>query len=129
MFDKYLIVDGSLRNVGPSDAPSGFAFEAKLGYYRGLGLSMVEALDVTVDGEQMPRDAIRFDEGEGPLSLDDMETAFDRRWAFGAPATITVERNGGLAPGEHSLELSQRLRISYMPFPSINSDTKTLTIA
>ena len=42
MFDKYLIVDGSLRNVGPSDAPSGFAFEAKLGYYRGLGLSMVD---------------------------------------------------------------------------------------
>ena len=129
MFDKYLIVDGSLRNVGPSDAPTGFAFDAKLGYYRGLGLSMVEALDVTVDGEQMPRDAIRFDEGDGPISLDEMETAFDRRWAFGEAATITVERSGGLAPGEHSLEFVQRLRISYMPFPSINSDEKTLTIA
>ena len=129
MFDKYLIVDGSLRNVGPSDAPTGFAFDAKLGYYRGLGLSMVEALDVTVDGEQMPRDAIRFDEGDGPISLDEMETAFDRRWAFGEAATITVERSGGLAPGEHSLEFAQRLRISYMPFPSINSDEKTLTIA
>jgi len=128
MFDKYLIVDGSLRNVGPSDAPSGFAFEAKLGYYRGLGLSMVEALDITVDGEAVPREAIRFDEGNGPLSLDEMETAFDRRWPFGAPATITVEREGGLAPGEHSLEFSQQLRISYMPFPSINSDAKTLTI-
>jgi len=129
MFDKYLIVDGSLRNVGPSDAPSGFAFEAKLGYYRGLGLSMVEALDITVDGEAVPREAIRFDEGNGPLSLDEMETAFDRRWPFGAPATITVERDGGLAPGEHSLEFSQQLRISYMPFPSINSDAKSLTIA
>lgn len=129
MFDKYLIVDGSLRNVGPSDAPSGFAFEAKLGYYRGLGLSMVEALDITVDGEAVPREAVRFDEGNGPLSLDEMETAFDRRWPFGAPATITVERDGGLAPGEHSLEFSQQLRISYMPFPSINSDAKSLTIA
>ena len=129
MFDKYLIVDGSLRNVGPTDAPSGFAFEAKLGYYRGLGLSMVEALDITVDGEAVPREAIRFDEGNGPLSLDEMETAFDRRWPFGAPATITVERDGGLAPGEHSLEFSQQLRISYMPFPSINSDAKSLTIA
>ena len=129
MFDKYLIVDGSLRNVGPTDAPSGFAFEAKLGYYRGLGLSMVEELDVTIDGEAVPREAIRFDEGNGPLSLDEMETAFDRRWPFGAPATITVERDGGLAPGEHSLEFSQQLRISYMPFPSINSDAKSLTIA
>lgn len=129
MFDKYLIVDGSLRNVGPADVPSGFAFEAKLGYYRGLGLSMVEALDVTVDGEAMPREAIRFDEGNGPLSLDEMETAFDRRWPFGASATITVERSGGLAPGEHKLEFLQRLRVSYMPFPSINSDAKTLTVA
>ena len=90
MFDKYLIVDDSLRNVGPTDAPSGFAFEAKLGYYRGLGLSMVEALDVTLDGEAIPREAIRFDEGNGPLSLDEMEAAFDRRWPFGASATITV---------------------------------------
>lgn len=128
MFDKYLIVDESLRNVGPADAPNGFAFEAKLGYYRGLGLSMVEALDVTVDGEPVPREAIRFDEGNGPLSLDEMETALDRRWPFGAEATITVERSGGLAAGQHSLEFSQRLRISYMPFPSINSDAKTLTI-
>ena len=64
----------------------------------------------------------------GPLSLDEMETAFDRRWPFGASATITVEQSGGLAPGEHRLEFSQRLRVSYMPFPSINSDAKTLTI-
>ncbi len=129
MFDKYLIVDGSLRNVGPDHAPDGFAFEAKLGYYRGLGLSMVEALDVTIDGEPVPRDAVRFDEGNGPLTLDEMETAFDRRWPFGASATITVEHRGGLAPGEHRLELSQRLRISYMPFPSINTDAKTLAIS
>lgn len=129
MFDKYLIVDGSLRNVGPADAPSGFAFDAKLGYYRGLGLSMVEALDVTVDGEPVARETIRFDEGKGPLSLDEMETAFERRWPFGASATIIVERSGGLTPGEHRLELSQRLRISYMPFPSVNSDAKTMTVS
>ena len=90
---------------------------------------MVEALDVTVDGEPVPREAIRFDEGNGPLSLDDMETAFDRRWPFGASATIIVEQQDGLSPGEHRLELSQRLRISYMPFPSMNSDAKTLTIS
>ena len=127
MFDRYLIVDGTLRNVGPASAPTGFAFDARLGYYRGLGLSMVEALDVTVDGEAMARQAIRFDEGLGPLTLDEMESAYDRRWGFGAPATILVERTGGLAPGAHTVALVQRLRVSYMPSPSINTDTKTLT--
>lgn len=129
MFDKYLIVDGSLRNLGPSEAPTGFAFDAKLGYYRGLGLSMIEALDINVDGERIDRSAVRFDEGKGALTLDEMETAFDRRWPFGAAATISVERDGGLASGEHHLELVQRLRVSYMPFPSVNTDAKKLSVA
>ena len=119
MFEKYLIVEDTLRNVGPADAPTGFAFDAKLGYYRGLGLSMIEALDVTIDGEAVPREAARFDEGPGPLTLDEMETAFDRRWPFGAKATITVLRPGGLTPGPHDVGLTERLRISYMPFPGV----------
>ena len=128
MFDKYLIVAGSLRNTGPANAPTGFAFDVKLGYYRGLGLSMVEALDVTVDGKAVPRNAVRFDEGHGPLTLDQMETAFDRRWCFGAPAALMVEWPGGLAAGDHAITLQQRLRISYMPFPSVNNDAKTLSV-
>jgi hypothetical protein len=127
MFDKYLIVDGSLRNTG-SAAPIGFAFESKLGYYRGLGLSMIEDLAVSIDGEPVPRAAIRFDEGPGSLTLDEMETSFDRRWAFGATAVITVKRPGGLAPGKHVLSLTQKLRVSYMPFPSLNNDSKTLNV-
>jgi hypothetical protein len=124
MFDKYLIVDDSVRATA-----DGFAFEAKLGYYRGLGLSMIEDLAVTLDGEAVPREAIRFDEGAGPISLADMETAYDRRWNFGAKATISVVGQGALAPGEHRLTLAERLRVSYLPFPSINTDEKTVSVA
>jgi hypothetical protein len=128
MFDKYLIVDKSLRNTGPTNAPAGFAFEAKLGYYRGLGLSMIEDLAISIDGEPVARSAIRFDEGPGAITLDQMETAFDRRWAFGAPAVISVEHPGGLTPGWHSLSLTERLRVSYLPFPALNSTSKSLEI-
>lgn len=129
MFDRYLIVAGSLRNLGPVEAPTGFAFDVKLGYYRGLGLSMVEALDVTVDGVPVPRDAVRFDEGPGPLTLDEMEVAYERRWCFGAPAALLIAQPGGLGEGDHSINLLQRLRVSYMPFPSVNCDAKVLTMA
>jgi hypothetical protein len=129
MFDKYLIDAASLRNTGPADAPTGFAFEAKLGYYRGLGLSMVEKLDVSIDGEPLPRDAVRLDEGEGALTLDEMETAYDRRWPFGTPATILVDHPGGFPAGEHALSLLQQLRVSYLPFPAINTDSKTVALA
>jgi len=128
MFDKYIIDPASVANTGPADAPTGFSFATKLGYYRGLGLSMVEDLKVSIDGEALPREAIRFDEGDGPLTLDEMETAFDRRWPFGAPATITVAHPGGFPAGEHRLALQQRLRISYMPFPSFNNDEKVISL-
>lgn len=128
MFDKYIIDPASVCNVGPEDAPTGFAFSSKLGYYRGLGLSMIEELAVSLDGELLPRSAVRFDEGHGPLTLDEMETAYERRWAFGAPATILVNFPGGFPNGEHRLALQQKLRISYMPFPSFNNDEKVIAL-
>lgn len=128
MFDKYIIDPATVTNTGPADAPTGFSFTTKLGYYRGLGLSMVEDLKVSIDGEALPREAITFDEGQGPLTLDEMETAFDRRWPFGVPATITVALPGGFPAGEHKLSLQQRLRISYMPFPSFNNDEKVISL-
>ncbi|WP_324695742.1 DUF6379 domain-containing protein [Novosphingobium aerophilum] len=128
MFDKYLIDAASLRNTGPADAPTGFSFEAKLGYYRGLGLSMIEKLDVSIDGASLPRAAVRFDEGGGAITLDEMETAYDRRWPFGTAATILVDHPGGFPDGEHELALLQQLRVSYLPFPSINTDAKRVSL-
>ena len=128
MFDKFLIQPGSLRNTGPADAPTGFAFDAKLGYYRGLGLSMIEELTVSLDGEALPREAVTFDEGPGPITLAQMETAYDRRWPFGQAATIAVAHDGGFPAGEHALTFQQKLRVSYLPFPSFNTDEKTLSL-
>ena len=69
---------------------------------------------------------MRFDDGNGPLTLDEMETAYERRWAFGTPATIMVARPGGFPKGTHELALRQKLRVSYLPFPSFNNDSKTI---
>lgn len=124
MFDKYLIVEDSLRRT-----PNGFAFDARLGYYRGLGLSMIENLEVNIDGEVVPREAVRFDEGKGPISLAEMETTFDRRWPFGAKATILVERPEALDLGKHQITLKEVLRISYLPFPLVAEDLKDLSLA
>jgi len=128
MFDKYTIDPDSVVNVGPADDPTGFSFTTKLGYYRGLTLSMLEELAVAVDGEELPREAVTFDDGNGPITLDEMETAYDRRWNFGAPATLVVDYPGGLKTGQHTLSLRQRLRVSYMPFPSIRFTEKEISI-
>lgn len=124
MFDKYLIMEDSLRAT-----ESGFAFDARLGYYRGIGLSMIEDLAVTLDGEAQPREAVFFEQNGQSWSLDALEQAYDDRWEFGSVATIRVERAGGLSAGEHSLGLKEKLRISYLPFPLFAEDSKTVTIS
>ena len=128
MFDKYLIASESVRNLGPADALTGFAFNVRLGYYRGLGLSMIEDLAVAVDGVAVPRSMVRFRSGAKDLTLDEMETAYDLRWNFGAWALISVMQPGGLTPGEHRIKLTERLRISYLPFPSIVVDEKIVRL-
>lgn len=121
MFDKYLIMEDSLRAT-----PTGFAFDARLGYYRGIGLSMIEDLAVTLDGEPQPRETVFFAQNGKIWSLDAMEEAYDDRWEFGSVATIQVERANGLSAGEHSLSFKEKLRISYLPFPLLAEDSKIL---
>jgi hypothetical protein len=122
MFDKYMIVEDSLVNVD-----NGFAFKARLPYYRGLGLSMVEEIAVTVDGKPYPRDSVRLTLRGKTYTLAEMETVFDDRWNFGEEGTVTVIAPP-LSDGGHLVDLNQRLRVSYLPFPLTGKDHKRLSI-
>jgi Domain of unknown function (DUF6379) len=129
MFDRYMICEHTLRNLSNEGDVVGFQFGARIAYYRGLGLSMIEDLAVTVNGELMPRHSVRFCVGERTFSLEQMATEYDARWEFGEIATVIVLRPGGLSPGEHRLELVEQLRISYMPFPIQGKDSKAVRLA
>lgn len=125
MFDHHIICEEGFRNVSDAGSVTGFEFQARLPYYRGLGLSMVEDLSVSVDGVEVPREDIRFSVRGRSWTLDELETCYDDRWNFGERATIFVKRAGGLAAGRHQLKLSERLRISYLPFvPTTTFETE-----
>jgi hypothetical protein len=127
MFDKYVIVDGSLRNVEREGEPVGFCLDARIPYYRGLGLSMV-GVDVTVDGETLPRSDVTFSVHGQHYRSDEMDEVFDDRWGFTEPATLSVDRPGGLTPGDHEVTLKVSLRVSYSP-NSGATDSKRLAVA
>ena len=124
MFDNKMIVEDSLR----SDA-EGFSFEARLPYYRGLGLSMIEDVAVIVDGEPVAREDVSLTLRGRTWTLDQLETEYGDRWNFGEKATVTVRRPGGLPAGEHRIELAERMRISYLPFVPTTKDAKTFKLA
>ncbi len=57
-----------------------------------------------------------------------MENEYDDRWEFGEEGTLTVLKPGGLTPGDHKVNLEDRLRISYLPWLLVGKDSKVLTL-
>ncbi|TWB52994.1 C-glycoside deglycosidase beta subunit domain-containing protein [Nitrospirillum viridazoti] len=128
MFDKYMICEEGFGNVVEDGQVVGFTFLARLPYYRGIGLSMVEDIGVVIDGEPVSRQDVRFTVRGRTWTLDEMEREYTERWNFGEKAAVTVRRPNGLAPGRHRLQLSERIRVSYLPFVPTTRDAKELDI-
>jgi hypothetical protein len=124
MMDNKMIVEGSLERT-----TDGFSFLGRLPYYRGLGLSMIEDIAVTIDGETIARDAVRFAVRGKTYTLDQMETVYDDRWNFGEKAQISALTDQALAPGEHTVTFAVRMRVSYLPFVPTTRDSKVLPLA
>lgn len=128
MFDNKMICTEGFENVKDGNDIVGFAILARLPYYRGLGLSMIEDIAITVDGEAIARGNIRFSVRGRTWTLDEMETEYGDRWNFGEKARLVALKPGGLAPGAHRIELVERLRISYLPFTPSTKDVKELEL-
>ena len=128
MFDKYMICESGFQNRSSGGEVSGFEFGARLPYYRGLGLTMLENIEVSIDGQAVPREQLRLKLRERTYTLAELESADGEVWEMGEVAQVQVLHPGGLSPGPHKLELGETLRISYMPFPITGRDTKTLTL-
>jgi Domain of unknown function (DUF6379) len=128
MFEKYMICEHDFQNVVEAGQVIGFQFKARLPYYRGLGISMIEDLAVTVDACRFPHAALRVTLHGNTYTLDEMEQEYCDRWEFGEEGVVTVQKPGGLTPGLHKIEMEDTLRISYLPFLLTGADTKVLEL-
>jgi Domain of unknown function (DUF6379) len=129
MFEKYMIHENDVQNIVENGKVTGFKFGAKLPYYRGLGLSMIEEIVVIIDGWNIPKNQIQLSLHGNTYTLEQLETEPEDRWEMGEVAHIIISKEGGLSKGEHQLNLMLNLRISYLPFPAIRLSEKTITIA
>jgi hypothetical protein len=128
MFDKYVIGENGFRNVAEGGKIIGFQLEVRIAYYRGLGLSMIEGFDVTVDGRQFPREENLFTVRGRTFTYKQMETEYNERWEMGEVAQLTVPLAGGLTHGPHEVSVVEILRVSYVPVLTTGKDKKTLTL-
>jgi hypothetical protein len=109
------------KNVEENQKVIGFQFDFKIQYYRGVTLSIIRNIEVTVDGEEFSRQDIRFTLEGDTFTLDEMETVITYRWKFGEYATITVLKDGGLSKGRHHIKATQTIAPSYMPMILVKS--------
>ncbi len=124
MYDQHIIYPGSLRKTD-----SGWSIGARLPYYRGQPLSVVEDVILTIDGAAVPRDQVRFSVRGKTWTLDQLDEATSERWEFGEVATVTALTGDGLAPGEHQVGVAVQLRISYLPWSPTTSCSRTEMLA
>lgn len=129
MFDSQIIVDGTVRNVEIDGAVVGFEFDTRITYYRGLGLSMVEPFEVIVDGEPIPTKDLRFSLHGKTWTFEELSHEFETTWELLDVAVLRVLKPDGLTPGEHTLDVTEILRVSYMPVPSRSHFVRKVTIA
>lgn len=129
MYDKYLIVGEVLKNVEEDGKVTGFQYGARLPYYRGVVLSLVGELQLSVDGERIPLENMTVTLNGKTFKLTELENNPVDKWEFGEIGIVKVEKPGGLTPGEHKFSVRQHMKISYVPGGFWGSDAKTLTIA
>jgi hypothetical protein len=127
MFDQYIVCEENFRTR--DDGRNGGVVEVRMPYYRGLALSMVEAVDLTLDGSPVPADRTTFTVHGNTYTFAQLPEITDDRWEMGERAELAFETDEPLTPGEHDVAVAVRLRISYMPVPGGGRDSKRLTLA
>jgi Domain of unknown function (DUF6379) len=128
-YGTYMICDDGFRNVEANGRPIGFQLQMRIANYRGYLLSQIEDIRISVDGEAIPRQNIRFSVGGKTYTLDEMEEVVDNRWELRQVATVTCLKAGGLAAGEHEISAEEHIRASYIPMTAVARLTKRLTLA
>ena len=113
----------------------GFELDVHLNWYRSLPLSSVATLELSVDGETVPRGEIAFVLNGSEHALDELAGRWEETWFVLDPATLRVRRP--LVRRGEAVEIRIRLgsRIPYLllapgtPLEVVSERTRTLVAA
>lgn len=118
MFDNYVLSENGFKNREENGKIVGYEMKTLIPYYRGIPLSMIHDVKISVDGQEVDRKDILFTlDNEYFFTLDEMETVTSFKWEYSKEATIIVKKEGGLSKGQHEVRLEVVIRVSYIPVP------------
>lgn len=112
-YNKILICKDDIENVVVEGVTIGYEFKIKYPSYRGVFLSCIEDLRFKMDGEDIDRKDIYFYLNGKQFLLDELPECFKEYWFVREKATVRVMKSGGIARGEHSLNVFMKHRVPY----------------
>ncbi|SHN39383.1 C-glycoside deglycosidase beta subunit domain-containing protein [Cryptosporangium aurantiacum] len=115
MLERNVIQGRGVRNVVENGEVTGFEFRLRNPNYRGTAASLLDGVDVVVDGEKWDGEVPVWTVRGRTYTLDQLRATTDVRWALDETVTITVPKPGGLAVGVHHVEVVVYLRRPYFP--------------
>ncbi|MBR2799843.1 MAG: hypothetical protein IKE04_02990 [Oscillospiraceae bacterium] len=134
--NEQIVKKESFRHLYINGKKNGFSFDVQLAYYRGHYLSDIDSLEVRLDGEKLPDEAVTFELNGKEMPVYKLKYAVTEFWSQVVPATIHVIKAGGVEAGEHELDFVLMLRVPYMQigpdhtFMPLDSGEKvTVTVA
>jgi hypothetical protein len=132
MLERELIQNQGVRNVTAEGEVTGFQFRLRMPNYRGVWGSLIDGVDVSVDGIRFDREHPRWTLQGRDYSIQELRrTAAEVRWQLDELATITVQHPGGLAIGVHDLAVDIAIHAPYIPAefqPSLFHSERKVTI-
>ncbi len=124
-----ILCEMGFKNVYELGRATGFQVRVVISYYRGVPFPMIGGFDVEVDGTVYGPDKISFSvDGVNFLKLDELGTHLDDVWEFGDRAYLHIEKDGGLARGLHTVTVTERVDVPYLPFTTQQAQTKKMTL-
>lgn len=115
MLERTHIQSTGFRNTGPAGARTGFEVRIRQANYRSSRLSLIEGVDITVDGVLYPAESNLFRHGDREYTREEMNEATQARLYVGEYFTVVVPKAGGLTRGVHRVASAIRYRHPYFP--------------
>lgn len=114
-FDDNVIKEEEFYNLKLNGKTVGVNIGLGLNYYRGLHLSCVQNLLVTIDGEEVAPHLMMLALNGKKFPIDRVAYLFEEYWGIKETANLLIFNNG-LDDKEHEVEVTLHLRNPYMQF-------------
>ncbi|HML51571.1 MAG TPA: DUF6379 domain-containing protein [Propionicimonas sp.] len=131
MLNRDIIQNTGFCNTTDGETVTGFQVQVRNPNYRGLASSLVDGVDVTVDGRTWSHEETTVVLQGTEFSLAALRTSTGHRWALDEPMTVKVHHPGGLSAGVHRVAVDIRHRAPYIPIefqPNLAHADRELTL-